>query len=413
MIVLSFCACAPGGAQLIVVRVSEELASRGITCTVLDVPCGFVWNTLKKKENSYLRLINVEDWQSLDGIVSENDTVIAFHSQICTYADGFRRSNPRLLIWDISGYGRWDRFLGGKPRWIMDSALMRRWRNRLACEIAMRNGVVFMDEVCQSSFKKIASPVTEAGTIVPVPVPLLNRPRMWTLLPDKVIRAVYIGRAEPWKITPAKRIIRDFLQDNRMRLTIVTDSAERFRRKLGSGLDKIDFIEGLTGNKLEAFLLAEADLCFGMGIACLEGARLGIPSILCDFTLDGSELPPNYGYRWLFEERGFSLGRDVRGMGTVSGTSSDRVLEQLRSSSLELGHRCWSAVRDKFVVSNVVDRLLKASQETRLTIDQFRDNPGVRLFQTKRRLLKWLRGPQGPEKLLRDTPMIRKSVISS
>jgi hypothetical protein len=348
----------------------------------------------------------------LDGIVSENDTVVAFNSQIFTYVDSFKRSNPRLLIWDISGYGRWGQFLGGRPRWVAESALMRRWRNRLACEIAMRNGVVFVDEVCQSSFKEIALPMAEAGTIVPVPVPLLNKPRMRTLLPDKVIRAVYIGRAEPWKIVPVKRIIQDFLRDNRMWLTIITDSTEQFRQRLGSGLNNIDFVEGLTGHELEAFLLAEADLCFGMGTACLEGARLGIPSILCDFTLDGSEFPPNYGYRWLFEERGFCLGRDIKGIVTVPGASGDRVLEQLSSSSLELGHRCWDAVRDKFEVSNVVDKLLKASEETRLTIDQFRDNPAVHLFQTKRRFLKWLRGPRGREKLLRDSPMMRKSIIS-
>jgi hypothetical protein len=390
------------------VRVSEELASRGIPCIVLDVPWGFVWNTLKKKGNSYIHLVTVEDRLNLDGVASENDTVVAFNHQVSTYASAFKRSNPRLLIWDINGYDWWEQFLGGKPRWIMDSALMRRWRNRLACEIAVRNGIVFVNEVGQSSFKKIAWPMTEVGTIVPVPVPLLNKPRTRTLLPNKVIRAVYVGRAELWKIAPAKRIIRDFLRDNLMRLTIITDSAERFRQQLGAGLDKIDFIEGLTVNELESFLFAEADLCFGMGTACLDGARLGIPSILCDFTLDGSEFPANYGYRWLFEDRSFILGQEVRGMANVSNTSSDRVLEQLRSSSLELGHRCWSAVRDKFEVSNVVDKLLKAGQETRLTIEQFRDNPAVHLFQTKCKLLKRLRGPQGPEKLLRDTPMIRK-----
>jgi hypothetical protein len=407
MIVLSQCDWGPGGAQSIVVRVSEELASRGIPCIVLDTPWGFVWKTLKKKGNSYIRLVTVEGRRDLDGVASENDTVVALSNQGHIYASAFKRTNPKLLIWDINGYDCWEGFLVGKPRWIMDSALIRRWRNRLACEIAIRNGIVFVNEVSQSSFKKIAWPMTEVGTIVPVPVPLLDKPRMRALLPDKVIRAVYIGRAEPWKVAPAKWIIRDFLRDNLMRLTIITESAERFRQQLGTGLDKIDFIEGLSGNKLESFLLAEADLCFGMGTACLDGARLGIPSILCDFTLGGSELPANYGYRWLFEERGFTLGHDVRGMANVSNTSSDRMLEQLRSSSLELGHRCWCAVRDKFEVSNVVDKLLKASQETHLTIKQFRDNPAVRLFQTKWGLVKRLRGPHGPEKLLRDVPLPR------
>lgn len=404
MIVLSLCDMGPGGVQSIVIRVSEELASRGIPCMVLDTPWGFVWNTLKKRGDSSVRLINIEGRHNLDGIVAEHDTVVASGGgQVLLYASSFKRSNPRVLIWDLTGYESWDGFLrGGRPRWLLESAAMRRWRARLIHEIAVRNGVAFVTELCQSSFTKIASSATGAGTIVPVPVPLLNPPRIRAISPGQIIRAVYIGRAEPWKVAPAKRIIQDFLRDTRVRLTVVTNSSEKFHEILGSGLNDIDFVGPLTEHELEAFLLAEADVCFGMGTACLEGARLGIPSILCDMTLDGSEFPPSYGYRWLFEEQGFCLGRDVGGMVAVPGTSSDKVLEQLRSSSIALGNSCWNVVRDKFEVSHVVDRLLKASQETRLTISQFRDNPGVRLSQAKRRLMRWVRGTRGLEMPLRD-----------
>lgn len=396
------CVLGPGGGQSIMVRVANELASRRIPCAILDIPSGFIWKSLAKNQSDYVKLVSIEGRQDLDGIVSESDTVIAFQQHALLLATYFSQSNPRLLIWDISGFDWWDGFLSrGRPRWIMESGLMKRWRKRLALQCAAAKGIVFLNEVSRLSFQNTMECLSVGvGPIIPVPVPMpLQRPPLTRIVTaGNITHGVYIGRSEPWKVSPAKRIAQDFVLNNRIRLTVITDDVETFRQSLNIECNNIDFIEGLSGKHLETYLLDEADVCFGMGTACLEGARLGLPSILCDFTMDGSAFPPEYGYRWLFNEDSFSLGRKIGNIEKVPGFSGSEILSQLKCSSEEIGKRCWDAVSERYEISSVVGKLLTSVQETQLTLEPFRSNPGFRIFLTKNKLSRSLSITQRPWK---------------
>ena len=62
--------------------------------------------------------------------------------------------------------------------------------------------------------------------------------------------------------------------------------------------------------KTDEYLVLHADVLLAMGMAACDGAKLGIPTILLDFSY--APILRNYRFRWLFEAKDYSLG-DVIG----------------------------------------------------------------------------------------------------
>src|SRR5205823_7718665 len=61
------------------------------------------------------------------------------------------------------------------------------------------------------------------------------------------------------------------------------------------------FTGSLTGRDLQRYLIERVDLLVAMGTSALEGARLGIPTILLDIAY--GRVKEGYEYKWLFESR--------------------------------------------------------------------------------------------------------------
>ena len=69
----------------------------------------------------------------------------------------------------------------------------------------------------------------------------------------------------------------------------------------------IELIDYISPGEIENFLLLnEIDILMAMGTSALEGARLGIPTILLDIAYN--EVRDGYNYQWINERDGFTLG---------------------------------------------------------------------------------------------------------
>lgn len=99
------------------------------------------------------------------------------------------------------------------------------------------------------------------------------------------------------------------------------------------------------------FLLNNADLHFAMGTAALDAAKIGIPTILVDYAT--KEFPDNYKYKWLFETKGFSLGRNLDKMPQDDGIIMDELLTITAANKEKLAQ--LSNTSYEYVVNNHSD----------------------------------------------------------
>ena len=71
----------------------------------------------------------------------------------------------------------------------------------------------------------------------------------------------------------------------------------------------LELLGELKTHHLDIFLLENTDILTGMGTSALEGAKLGIPTILLDVSY--FELKGDYNFRWLHETKNFDLGHEI------------------------------------------------------------------------------------------------------
>ena len=81
---------------------------------------------------------------------------------------------------------------------------------------------------------------------------------------------------------------------------------------------EIHFENEIEANQLDNYLINNCSILFAMGTAALEGAKLGIPTVLLDISY--KKISKEYNYRWLYERDGMTLGENIN---EVSAESLD------------------------------------------------------------------------------------------
>ena len=72
---------------------------------------------------------------------------------------------------------------------------------------------------------------------------------------------------------------------------------------------EIHFENEIKANQLDNYLINNCSILFAMGTAALEGAKLGIPTVLLDISY--KKISKEYNYRWLYERDGMTLGENI------------------------------------------------------------------------------------------------------
>jgi hypothetical protein len=373
-----------GGTPVMVVRLAAELKRLGVEFLVIDLHGGFVREELQKLQISCIVPDELGKRRKIDRLIPQNAVFIGFNYDPYQLAGILDETTARLLVWDVFPPIWLDGFLKIEIPFLRPLLNSSRWasngRKRLATMMMDRGGVVFMEEPGLENAEVLTQKKWPDATIIPIPAQHSPSPRTPRLVNGDEISCFYVGRSDLWKVVPCRRIIEDFGSKGNIRWTILTDSASRFRDNLG-GCEpaRMNIVEGVRGADLDQMLLNDADICFAMGTSCLEGAKLGVPSILMDFVLSKNEMPRPYGYRWLYQEPGSCLGRDVGGCLEVPGMNAEQVLGAIRSDAGAVGQLCWEAVRAKFAISIVTGKLLVAAQKTQLTMGDYSNNNLFRL----------------------------------
>lgn len=87
-------------------------------------------------------------------------------------------------------------------------------------------------------------------------------------------------------------------------------------------------IANMSMVQLDEYLRAEVDLLLAMGTAALDGAKLGVPTILLDMSY--GEVPKTYRFRWLHQRTGHTLADVIDGRHLSAGSDTiDMRLDEL------------------------------------------------------------------------------------
>ena len=341
-----------GGAERIIINLTVEL-SKQVPVLVVAFKSGVIVQELQRVGANY-QLVEPND-PSLPTKVQKDDLLLDFGTfrEHCALAT----VNPRFLLWRI--------FPGLQCASRLASFLCRLTFLRLDA----LDSLFFMDNECHSTAsKELRHAFTKR--ILPVPIPIGERHYIAKPLSER-INITYIGRGgRIWKITPLKKLAQDLSQvaGQLFHLHVFTDTNELFARELQPFLSsalQVSYHYGYTGEKLSQKLLELGDLHYSMGTACLEGAALGIPTILADASYE--DFPEEYRYRWLFEDPENYAGNFVKADQLKPGHNAVELLqmsaspEQLEQLSLDT-----YAVALRYSCTRIANEILSLKPRARL-----------------------------------------------
>jgi hypothetical protein len=232
------------------------------------------------------------------------------------------RAGPRfdrILVWAMGSRAFHGAFYDQMNRSRAFGIAMYPWRllcRQLMKAVLSHRSVVFTDEVGMNSDIRFPAQVSTADLIHPIAIraPVDRSDAM--RLPSNPRRFAWLGRIDhDFKVLPLLRIVRDVSahcqshDEGASFLVIGSGNADELLRReirLHPHI-RFNWLPRVANDELEDVLLRETDVLFAMGTSALEGARVGIPTVLIQPFTQG-EQEPSHPYRWIGTTDGHSLG---------------------------------------------------------------------------------------------------------
>ncbi|MBI4228825.1 MAG: aminotransferase class I/II-fold pyridoxal phosphate-dependent enzyme, partial [Deltaproteobacteria bacterium] len=120
------------------------------------------------------------------------------------------------------------------------------------------------------------------------------------------------------------------------------------------------FYEGVVaGEALDLFLLDNVDVLTAMGTSALEGAKLGVPTILLDASY--GPVTRDYKFRWLFESKDFILGEHMSESNFAAHNGSlERMMEEIIEDYSLLSTKTFDYCARNHSISSVCKKFISA-----------------------------------------------------
>lgn len=276
-----------GGIERIILTMTMEF-SRSKEVVVISHPNSTVLKLLEESKAKYTWLR--PDKNEIKNRISQEDLLIIFY----TFEELklLKASNPRLLIWNVFPPQGKSRVM----KHILESLELK--------ELIRKNSILTMDPYCRNTFKKRFG-VDLSDDYLKIPIAIKSNLYKYRIKEDTV-NITYIGRGnEMWKIKPVKKLLSDLctIKGTRYIIHIFTDDNYLFESELSKIVNdntKVLYYFNYWGNKLHSKLLEISDVHYSMGTSMLEGASLGIPTIIADAAM--MDFPTTYKYRWFIDD---------------------------------------------------------------------------------------------------------------
>ena len=152
---------------------------------------------------------------------------------------------------------------------------------------------------------------------------------------------LWVGRIVDFKYYPLKRFLSDIaeiLAAENVSVTLTVVGTGEYYNRFMMDVDQQDkvqvrFIDHVDMHDLDRFITDNASVMLAMGTSALEGAKLGVPTLLLDFSY--SEIVGQYNYRWVHQTADYNLGEllSKNNQKASKGTSLWEKIVEFKSSA--------------------------------------------------------------------------------
>ena len=382
------------GVPVLFLRMAEYLADHlDFTVFVVDYPDGYMSRT--RHSNSKVSIIPFNEGATLD---ISADTLLVMQSMLPnTICSELRiHQHTRVLFWTLHPLNLvqtilpfpFFRQLQLKSTLFCQMGqvlLFPRLRKRLrkfVLDMHANNSILFMDGSTFRTTTKVLGVTIADPLMLPVPSDnaienlRLKNPRR----PDRSINFCWVGRLADFKIsillyTLEKLKIYAVTKHFSITVHIIGDGQES--DKLNSMLEPCDFfrvimVGSLPMTELDHYLLNEIDVLAAMGTSALEGARLGVPTILLDFSYD--TVSEGYRFKWLHESKDYTLGSVIDARHLVPDNSSLEEMMQFAILNFDtLSMQAFEYYNSNHSISFVADKFLAFAANANFRYGDFED----------------------------------------
>lgn len=313
-----------GGVSVLFVRVAEFLASSGLAkCFLIDYSDGHMSNLRDPRLTEFIEYSDSED------IFIPDDAIVIFQSMTpwSIFPNIKMGKKTKLLFWNchplnlipsMPGFRHLTASTTFLSKLILNTLLISfKLKSRNFLKLLERSkAILFMDGNNLNLSSELLKVKLSKPSFLPIPAKASSKFR-WnkTLFKNsKSINFLWIGRIVDFKYFPLKRFLADLTEIQILKKIPVTLTV------IGKGKFFDKFYEHATQNEnvqlrfkdhidlydLDKFILENADIMVAMGTSALEGAKLGVPTLLMDFSY--KEIRGNYNYRWVHETEDYNLG---------------------------------------------------------------------------------------------------------
>jgi hypothetical protein len=391
-----------GGVPTLLINISKEFNRINLPFKIITPKNSYLYEKLKISENKFEFIdFNFFNNDVVKKKIQNNDILVIFNWYL--ELKHFVDINPRILFWNVfpDTYTR-AIILPNAIRKIIDPVFLVR---NLISLLIKKNGIVFMDSApFQLSTNKYNINALSVNYL-PIPITISTAKPLYSSTSRSIthhkLRIVYVGRSVIWKVHPAIRIIEDLQNISndslKVSLTIVTENQDAFSKIVSkyishSSID-ISYVNNITNDNLDDFLLNNCDLTITMGTACLESAKLGIPTIVVDASY--SKIYNGYKYRWLFNSENFCLGNIITNKTEFKGFYLEEELPRVFLNDLfinEISYNCFKYVDRNHSIKNVAQDLINYCKISSLRHNDIRDKMfiyskfGISLIQLRKKI---------------------------
>ena len=366
---------------MLFLRLGRFLSEQGHQVALVDYKDGFMASHCPPQ----VELIEYRD----DSVVELPSDAVAVFQAMTPWsifpALWLHRSN-RLLFWSchpfnlvptLPGVRRFMHFSPSFAQLILNT-LLRSYLGTMRRFVGMlesKRSLVFMDSANVETPRRYLGLPLSQPMLLPIPVAVgqaVSSNRIRSRLQG--IRLVWVGRLVDFKYNVLDFTLSqlDRVQPSlNLPMTVTVVGTGEFANRLqkrAAGLRNlaISFVDYVAPQVLDDFLLAEADVLLAMGTSALEGAKLGVPTLLLDVAY--CRVPDGYVFRWLDESRGYSLGDVLSAERLIPGNDSlAKCLGQVLSGYPELSERMRNYFRRNHAIEVVADRFVALASSAKCT----------------------------------------------
>lgn len=250
--------------------------------------------------------------------------------------------DAKVFFWNLHPYNLSPRLIQKGSRfealWLFDSfnnalSIFRASRLKRLCLLMLsKNSLVFMDE---ENRKKTGEELEISLSRSYLPITTESAPNIHELstrsIPKEKLKVAWVGRLDDFKIpillhtlsrlndVTCFNIEFDVIGDGGKKNTVVerSDCLDRL---------KVNFKGNVNYTELDRILL-QYHLVFAMGTSALDSARLGIPTVVLDYSY--SEIIGYYKYRLLRTSTGYNVAEEISQQHMELVSSLDGMLQDI------------------------------------------------------------------------------------